>query len=355
MATTTAWIDDPTEFAELANEWEPLLPADAHPFDQHCWHATWWEAFGGSDRLAVATVRRDGRLVGAFPLRRSGKLTLGLVNGHSTTCRPLAVDPEAMEALVDLVVTGAGGGLELRGLPLGDPGVEALERRLGASRMQTISEHAFASPYIDTSGDWDEWREKNKSRWKAPLERKWRKIDRDHDAVWVLVEAPKDLDAELAEGLRIEASGWKGEGGTAIESASESAAFYRLMAAAFQARDELRFNWLHLDGTAVSFDFCLLYRDRLYTLKSGFDEDYKGLAPGLVHRLAVIRRCFELGIDEHDLLGDEIGWKTRFTDGNRPHKDLRAYPGGPLGRLNRRYRSHLRPRLKAVYRRMRPA
>jgi CelD/BcsL family acetyltransferase involved in cellulose biosynthesis len=355
MATTTAWIDDPTEFAKLADEWEPLLPADARPFDQHCWQAIWWEAFGGSDRLAVATVRRDGRLVGVFPLRRSGKLTLGLVNGHSTECRPLAADREAMEALVDLVVSDTGSGLELRGLPVGDPGLEALERRLGATRMQTIAEPGLAPPFIDTRGDWEEWRAKNKSRWKAPLERKWRKIDRDHDAVWVLVEKPKDLDAELTEGLRIEAGGWKGEGGTAIDSSPDSALFYRKMASAFDQRDELRFSWLTLDGTAVSFDFCLLYRRRLYSLKSGLDEDYKSLAAGFVHRLAVIRRCFELEIDEHDLLGDETGWKTRFSDGNRPHRDLRAYPGGPLGRLSRNYRAHLRPRLKEAYRKVRPA
>ena len=75
---------------------------------------------------------------------------------------------------------------------------------------------------------------------------------------------------------------------------------------------------------------------------------------GFVHRLAVIKRCFEMDIDEHDLLGDESDWKTRFSDGNRPHVDLRAFPGGPLGRLNRNYRAYLRPRLKAAYRYVRP-
>jgi CelD/BcsL family acetyltransferase involved in cellulose biosynthesis len=349
MAITTAWIEDPTEFAKLADEWEPLLPTDAHPFDQHCWHAAWWEAFGGSDRLAVATVRRDGRLVGAFPLRRRGRLTAGLVNGHSTSCRPLAVDAETMRELVAMVLSGSRGELDLGGLPIGDPGLAELERQIGSTRRRLLLEPALASPYIDTRGDYETWRNENKHRWKAPLERKWRKIDRDHEAVWGLVEAPADLDAELAEGLRIEASGWKGEGGTAIESSPDSALFYRLMADSFQERDELRFNWLHLDGVAVSFDFCLLYRKRLYTLKSGFDEDYKSLAPGLVHRLAVIKRCFEMDIDEHDLLGNEVGWKTRFASGNRPHVNLRAYGAGPVGIARHAYRSHLRPALKSAY------
>ena len=98
--------------------------------------------------------------------------------------------------------------------------------------MATIVEPGLSPPFVDTRGDWDEWRQKNKHRWKAPLEHEWRKIDRDHDAVWVLVEKPRDLEAELTEGLRIEASGWKGEGGTAIDSSPDTQLFYRKMAAA---------------------------------------------------------------------------------------------------------------------------
>jgi hypothetical protein len=127
------------------------------------------------------------------------------------------------------------------------------------------------------------------------------------------------------------------------------------MARAFQARDELRFNWIVLDGTAVSFDLCLLYRNRLYTIKNGFDEDYRGLAPGLVLRLGVIERCFELGIDAHELLGHEAGWKTRFASGNRPHVNLRTFPIGPVGLTRYAYRARLRPLLKRAYRGVRPA
>ena len=355
MSLTVEWVRDPEDFAALASEWDVLLPEDAHPFDLHCWYRTWWDAFGGSSELAVCTVRRDGNLAGAFPLRWEGRWLKGFVNSHSLMCRPLAVDRQAMEALVSAVARAGKRGLELGGLPKGDLGVGQLQTAIRAASMLPLVEPAYASPFVDTSGDYETWRKENKDRWKAPLERKWRKMDRDYKAEFTLVKAPSDLGSELDEGLRIEASGWKGEEGTAIEAGPESAAFYRSMARAFQERDELRFNWIVLDDTAVSFDFCLLYRNRLYTLKSGYDEDYRGLAPGLVLRLAVIKRCFEAGIDAHDLLGDEVGWKTRFSSGNRPHLNLRAYPSGPVGHLRYGYRNQVRPTLKTAYRRLRPA
>ena len=348
MQDTVEWVGDPGGFTAMADEWDALLPADAHPFDLSYWYRCWWHAFGGGRELAVCTVRREGTLTGAFPMFREEGLLKGFINGHSLTTRPLAVDHVAMETLVAAIQDGAKRGMELRGVPARDPGLAALEAAVGRASAMPLVAPAFACPFVDTRGDYDSWRQENKHRWKAPLERKWRKMERDYEAEFTLVEAPRDLDAEVAEGLRIEASGWKGEEGTAIESSPESAVFYREMARAFQARDKLRFSWIVLDGTAISFDFCLLHRNRLYTLKSGYDEDYRGLAPGLVHRLAIIKRCFELGIDEHDLLGDEIGWKTRFSSGSRPHVNLRSYPRGPVGMAKYGYQAKLRPRLKRV-------
>lgn len=355
MALEVDWIRGAEGFAGLAGEWDALLPADAQPFDLHCWLRAWWNAFGGSSELVVCTVRRGGALVGAMPLRRKGRRLLGLVNGHSPLCRPLAVDRTAMEALSGAITEAAGGGLEVLGVPSADSSVERLESAAQAKSRLSLVTPTFAMPFIDTSGDYETWRKENKHRWKAPLERKWRKMERDYDAVFTVVEAPANLEAELDEGLRIEASGWKGEGGTAIESAADTASFYRAMARDFQQRDQLRFNWIVLDGVAVSFDFCLLYRNRLYTLKSGYDEAYRKLAPGFVLRLAVIKRCFELGIETHELLGDESGWKTRFSSGHRPYVDFRAYPRGPVGLVRYVYRTRLRPRLRGAYRRLRPA
>lgn len=353
MPASVEWIDDLSDFAQLEGEWEALLPADVHPFDQHCWYRCWWSAFGGDREMAVCTVWRDGKLAAALPLLREEGLLKGFINGHSLTTRPLALDHAALEKLVAAVRKEAARGMDLRGLPVRDPGLALLEAPVRGASALPLVVPAFASPFIDTCGDYETWRKENKHRWKGQLERQWRKMGRDYEAEFTLIEAPKDLDAEVAEGLRIEASGWKGAEGTAIESSPESASFYREMAAAFQARDELRFSWIVLDGTAVSFVFSLLYRNRFYELKAGYDEDYRSLAPGLVHRLAIIKRCFELGIDEYDMLGDEGGWKTRFSSGNRPHVNLRTYPRNPAGIAQYVYRSKLRPGLKQLRGKMR--
>lgn len=345
------WITEPAAFDAVAGEWDGLLPADARPFDLHCWYAAWWRAFGAGAELRVCTVRRDGELAGALPLLRRGGELRGLANGHSPVFRPLARDEEALEALLAAASAEGGSRLTLPSLPDGDPAVGAIER--GVGRRRWAVEPAYASPIVDTSGDFDAWRAESKKRWGAPLERFRRKMSRDHEAEFAIVEPPADLERELAEGFAVEASGWKGEAGTAIVSNPDTETFYRTIAADFAARDELRLSRIILDGEAAAFDFCLLHRGRLYLLKTGFDERFRRLAPGLVMRLSIIERCFERGLEAHELLGEESEWKAKFATGKRSHVNAIGFPRTPAGSLRRSYRASIRPKLKEAYRRVR--
>jgi CelD/BcsL family acetyltransferase involved in cellulose biosynthesis len=352
--TAVGWISEVGEFEALAGEWDELAAAQAErsPFDLHCWYVSWWRAFGGSDQLAVCTLRDGGELTAVFPLRRAGRELLSLSNVHSPLYRPIARDGAALAALVGAALEAAGA-LELASLPEGDASVAELRDGAGGAGKVTLLERAHVSPTVDTSGDFDAWRAVSKKRWGAPLERFRRKMGRDHEAELTIVEPPTELEAELADGYRVEASGWKGEQGTAIVSNPETETFYTEVARAFAARGELRFSRIRLDGETAAFDLTLLHDNRLHLLKTGFDERFRKLAPGLVMRLSIIERCFELGLASHELLGDESEWKAKFQTGVRPYATLRVFPRSPAGLARYGYRKRVRPTLRAVYRRLR--
>lgn len=351
MGISVEWIGDIAAFTALAGEWKALLPASPLPFDLHCWYLAWWRAFGKGDELAVCAVRRDGKLVGMLPLRRHDGELRAMANVHSPVFRPLARDPEAMEAMIGAAMA-EGGALELTGLPERDPSVQQMTEGARRGSMAVLTEPSYVSPTVDTSGDFGAWRELTKPRWGAPLERFRRKMGRDHEAELEIVEPPRDLEAELADGFAVEASGWKGEAGTAIVSAPETKAFYTEIARAFAERGELRFSRIVLDGETAAFDFTLLHEGRLYLLKTGYDERFRRLAPGLVMRLAIIERCFETGLRSHELLGEESEWKGKFATGGRAHLTFRAYRRTPVGLARRAYRRTIRPRLRSAYRRL---
>ncbi len=340
-------------FRELAPGWNALLPDDAGPFDLHCWYESWWGAFGDGSTLAVCTVSRDDQLVGAFPLRVEGRRLKGLVNGHSGMLRPLATDEEAMGALIAAALAREASEVELQLLPATDGSLPLLEAAARETAARPLAEAGYVSPVVDTSGDFEAWSKGNDSSWKKRLARYRRKMQRDHGAELEIVAIPDDLEKWLEEGFRVEASGWKGEAGTAILSTPETTAFYRDIARRFHDRGELRLSRIALDGEAAAFSFCIQTGGRLYSLKAGYDEQWRKLVPGLVMQLSIVERCFELDLDAYELLGETSDWKEKVATGSKAHTNLRVFPRGPAGATRYGYRSHLRPLLKRAYRRLR--
>ena len=344
-------VRDPERFAELAAEWESLASKPARPFDTYPWYAAWWRAFGGGAALEVAAAWSGDRLVAVFPLLRRGRRLAAMANVHTPVYRPFAADDEALRAVVNGVLESGPSALELPALAVDGEETSELRRGAGAAGLLTTVERQHVSPIVDTRGSFEDWREGSKHRWHAPLERLRRKMLREHEASFSTVESPQDLDAELRAGFEVEASGWKGRAGTAIVASPETETFYRELAERFHDRGELRLSRIVLDGRVVAFDMCLLSGDRLYLLKTGFDESFRKLAPGLVMRLATIERCFELGLVAHELLGDDTEWKRKFSTGERAHERLNAYSRRPLALARYEYRARVRPFLKRLARR----
>lgn len=349
MAYTIEWVTSGRRLAEIAQPWRELLGPGATPFDRPEWFAAWWSAFAGGADLRVCTIWRAERLVAVLPLQQRSRHELtALANDHSPLFRPLAADASA---LLEVVAAALGSGTEalaLVGVPEDDPCLGVLRRRVEHVDMRPLPEPAHTSPIVETGGDLAAWRAASKPRWGAPLERFRRKMARDHEAQLAIVEAPDDLERALTRGLTVEASGWKGKQGTAILSSPASEAFYRDIARTFHERGELLLSGIELDGELAAFDLTVLHGNRLHLLKTGFDERFRKLAPGLVMRLSVIERCFELGIEAHELLGGDTEWKRKFSTTARSHVSFRAFPSGPGGTGRYLYRSVARPLLKRV-------
>lgn len=350
MTLRTTWVSDEQAFAALREPWDALSRTDPTPFMDHAWLTAWWAAFADGRALAVCTVWDGDDLRAALPLARGrGRTFEALANTHSPTFRPLAADDAAARALAGAVL--AEGDVLVPCLPAGDAAATPLRGRRGRRLVAVEPQHI--SPSVTLDGDFESFRERTKPRWGAPLERFARKMARDHDAHFSLVEAPRDLEAELAAGFRVEASGWKGSAGTAIVSRPETERFYREVAHAYAATDGLRLSGVTLDGTLVAFDLCLLAKGRLHLLKTGFEESFRRLAPGLVLRLRVIERCFELGLESHELGGGSDPWKLKFADAERPHVVLRSLRPRPAGALRWSYRRAVRPAMRRAYRAVR--
>jgi len=347
MSESIEWVSSAERLAAIKGDWDRLADGQGTPFLRHAWLASWWAAFGNG-RLRICALWDCGELAALFPLHATPGGLAGLTNDHTPLFRPLARERCDLERVVDEVLAQPHD-VVVDALPEDHPALEVLAEACERHGRRALVTPQHTSPIAETAGVGD-YRARLSTKGARELRRLRRKMHREHRAEHSMLMRPPELEPELQRCFEVEASGWKGERGTAILNSPETDLFYRTMARSFYDEDCLRLSTIRLDGRAVAFDLCLLDDRRVYGVKFGYDERFRNLAPGLVLQHGEIERCCELGLDAFELLGGDEPYKRRFSTAERRHYSLRAYTGRPLSLARYGYRRRLRPVLKRVRR-----
>src|SRR5262249_19749962 len=96
-----------------------------------------------------------------------------------------------------------------------------------------------------------------------------------------VLEDGKDLESWVEQFLQLEASGWKGQHGTALAVHSNERNFFHAVARDAFARHRLMMLGLFLDGKPIALKCNLLMGDGAIAFKIAFDEQYARFSPGV--------------------------------------------------------------------------
>jgi CelD/BcsL family acetyltransferase involved in cellulose biosynthesis len=135
--------------------------------------------------------------------------------------------------------------------------------------------------------------------------------------------------------VRLEGSGWKERGGTAIASSPQTRAFYEEVARWAAERGMLRLAFLDVGSTPIAADLMLEDRGAWHTLKRGYDERYRAHAPGKLILEDLLRAACEGPIERLELLGSQDPYKLEWTDRVRERVLLQAFAPTPAGQTER--------------------
>ncbi len=143
----------------------------------------------------------------------------------------------------------------------------------------------------------------------------------------------------------MEASGWKGQEGTAIISNAASETLYRGFAREASQQGWLRLYLLELDGRVIAGQLATSLGGEMFLLKTGFDEARATLSPGFLLTAEVISHAIAEGLRGVDMQGRADDYKMIWADTVRPRQRFRVFRG-PMGRLAQRgWNSVLHPKL----------
>lgn len=173
-------------------------------------------------------------------------------------------------------------------------------------------------------------------------------------ARYVTCREPAELAEEFEHFLDVEASGWKGEQGTAVKLHPELEGFYRGLTQTIVQDGWCEIHSLHAEGRCIASEFCVYTGRQCDAPKAGYDEAYSRVMPGkLVLNLGLKGCCENPRIEFANQMSDaewlEL-WHPESDPLRTDYVALRPFSGrvlvaalrlrfGPVRRIVRKFRA----------------
>jgi CelD/BcsL family acetyltransferase involved in cellulose biosynthesis len=312
--------------------WDALATLYPSPYLTHAWLASWAEAY--QYELVCATLRTaDGILVAGALLRT---VPGGYASGCDVDWDVVAIDEAARRQLWEELANLSPWRFYLGQLRVGSSEMQLARDVLGRAGYGVLpSVRENSCPYVVFPASFDDLLASRSRNARQQVRSRARQLDHAGKVSFRLTTGGPRLERDLESFLRVEASGWKGRGGTAIVNRPTRLAIYRKFVREAAERHWLRLHLLELDGEVIAGTLAIAIGGEGFFMKTGFDESWASLSPGSVLTAEVLRAAIDEGLRGMDMLGGADPYKMRWTEKVRPRQRLRVYRG-PIGRAGER-------------------
>lgn len=289
-------LTDAAALAALVSDWEELAAqaAQPNPFYEHWMLLPALEAYGAGDLRCIA-VWEDGVLGALFPMRfvrRYRGLPLNALcswrHRNMMIGTPLVREKSAVKCLTALL--GQAPALEFELIASEGPFYAALTEAAPPSDFPWLVRDAYARAVLSRERD---PRQRFNSNLKSNLRRWEARLRAAGELKPVSLGAGDDLERWLADFMRLEASGWKGEHGTALACREDDRRFAAAVLPEAFRRGRLRITGLDLAGSALARHIMVGAGEGAFTFKIAYDEAYANCAPGIVAEADNVRQFME--------------------------------------------------------------
>ena len=312
----------------LESGWQQLERKNTSPMQHYAWAEAFAETFWQLGTVAVVHVGDDRApsALAAFlrPTAAGALEALGARQLFEPTDF-LYESEDALEALAE-ELRKQGEALDLPRIPADSPVIGALCRAYWGRGLVRIAK-TDGYPVLELDAGWKEPEARLTAGRRSDFRRARRRAERfGPPAFEMRVPTREDLPTLLQEAWRVEAAGWKGEGGSALACDRLRGGFFRRFAYAASRRGILRLAFMRIGGRAVAVQLAVESAGKLWLLKIGHDEHYAACSPGQQLMLYVAGEGARRGLTAIEFLGEEEAWTRQWTPKARACVALRVYP-----------------------------
>lgn len=297
-------LDTPAKLRAASHAWDALWSrASASLPTLRAETAAQWSEYFTDGRLAAVCVEDSGCFVAALALvpSRFKRVVpaLGPASGVWSRCGELLVDPETdLHAACDVLVRAM---LGLRrplvwcdAIPYMRPEWQALQQAAARRGCMTLWIEQPPVGQVSLQHDWEEYLASRSRSHRRGLRRAEQYAERAGgvDVAWYVEPSPELAAKLVRQAFEIEHRGWKGRCGGSVLSVPGLVHYFERQTRQLAEWRQVRFAFLMLKGQPIAFEYVPCAKGVYHTVKVGYDEAWRELAPGQLLRLRAFRDLF---------------------------------------------------------------
>lgn len=321
---------------DVIEAWDQLARSygDKSIFINYEWFDSWWKAFGKGKNPFVTVLQKDGKIKAIFPLCTDDQLEnrlTSMTNDH--TCHyDFIVEPQARTDAISVFLKlfkyiAPNNTIEIDYIPIDSDNMLSLVLKLRSNWMPVHAESHPQAPWTKVTGNWEQYCRSLPKGLKDTIKYGNKKAEAKGRLRFEAICHTDSLDKLLNTFFDVEYNSWKGQEGTAIKCQTDVERFYRLFADKAMQRGELILQILTLEEIPVAADYCLRSGETVYLVKTGYNEAFASLSPGVLLRFHSLKYLFEQPeISTYSFLGVCDPWKMRWTSLSEEYGHIKIYP-----------------------------
>ena len=352
-----------------AGRWQKLCEETrSAPFHRPEWITAYLQAFEPQAEIALVTASAGDRLVGVLPLIRKRcwfagiplRELAGTANIHSVRfdlVQSRCADGESsLEAIWNLLKRTPG--WDMLRLPLipENSASQKLLSRASADGYPILNIPFHESPIlhmqVDEKGQYN-WLGGTSRHFRHELRRFARLLKEETGYEPQLVRRSNPEPEILERFYDLEASGWKGEEGSAIKCNPEVRAFYDQIVREGSARGYFCLHTLETNGVIVAGAMSVETEECYHPMKIAYNEGLRRGGPGQLLFNGILAECAEKRVPALCFGGKTDRYKTSWTSETWPHSTGYVFRRGFRSQLAYRSRVSVISRLGRLRRSIR--
>ena len=331
----------PNGFSALASEWNDLLARSRYDtfFLTHEWQSVWWQQLGAGELWILAFYRGENdqrnpssspavprQLVGIAPFYLSehkrgkwaGKRSLQLVGCVEVSdfldiVIAAGWEKEVYYCLLDWLQSEeapAWDYLDLCNLPEDSLSYKALPSIFRDAGLRVEVDQEDVAPHVHLPARYENYLLQIDKKQRHEIRRKQRRVERELDVGFTLVQSMDALQEAMDEFLRLQRMSRPDKESFMTPHMER---FFRVMAGRMLEAGHLHLSFLSLNGENAAALLAFEYKKELLLYNSGYDtEKWAGYSPGWVLLGYVIQHAIARGIEVFDFLQGDEEYKYRF-------------------------------------------